>query len=103
VEYDEDVREAVARELKEETGLAVKPGQVFAVHSNFHNPQQHTVGIWFLCQVLSGEVTPGDDAELADWFPPDSPPPLAFPTDKLVLREWLEKAGQDGQGAGEDA
>jgi ADP-ribose pyrophosphatase YjhB (NUDIX family) len=91
VEYDEDVRAAAVRELEEETGLLVRPARVFSVHSNFHNPAQHTVGIWFLCDVLSGQIQPGDDADRAEWFSPDAPPPLAFPTDKSVLDEWREK------------
>ena len=85
VEYDEDVRAAVAREVKEETGLAIVPGEVFAVHSNFHNPRQHTVGIWFCAKITGGDLQAGDDADQADWFSLDNIPPLAFPTDKLVL------------------
>jgi ADP-ribose pyrophosphatase YjhB (NUDIX family) len=85
VEYEEDVRDAVAREVREETGLTVRVGEVLAVHSNFHNPRQHTVGIWFLCARLSGRLRAGDDADEAGWFWPQDPPPLAFPTDALVL------------------
>lgn len=97
VEYDEDVRVAVARELKEETGFVVKPGEVFAVHSNFHNPKQHTVGIWFLCKVISGKLSAGDDADFVDWFYPGDPPPLAFPTDKIVLSEWLGRINKENK------
>lgn len=97
VEYNEDIRVAVARELKEETGLVVNPGKVFAVHSNFHNPRQHTVGIWFLCSVVSGKLLAGDDADMVDWFYPGNPPPLAFPTDKLVLDEWMGKINKESR------
>ena len=91
LEYDEDVRAGIAREVEEETNLVIRPLEVFAVHSNFHNPQQHTVGIWFLAKVVSGTARAGDDASEIGWFELTEPPDLAFPTDKLVLTELLQK------------
>lgn len=85
VEYDEDVRAAVVREIFEETGLQVRCRELFDVHSNFHNPVQHTVGIWFICEVLSGTPEAGDDIIELKWYLPINPPPMAFTTDCLVL------------------
>ena len=88
VEWDEDVRAAAAREFREETGLTVAVGVVLAVHSNFHNPQQHTVGIWFAGEILHGTLEAGDDLDLVAYYPPGAPPsPLAFDTDRLVLEQ----------------
>ena len=88
VEWDEDVRAAAVREFAEETGLEVTTGRVIATHSNFHNPKQHTVGTWFAGEVAGGELAPidGEFSELG-YFDPAEPPPLAFPTDALVLEQ----------------
>lgn len=87
VEYDEEVRSAAAREMREETGLTVEIDRLFAVHSNFHNPLNQTVGIWFLTRYIEGELRPADDADRAAFFSLDAPPErLAFPTDLKVIR-----------------
>ena len=87
VEWGEEVRAAARRELQEETGLDAEVGAVFAVHSNFHNLDSLTVGSWFRGTIIGGALQPGDDADAVDYFPLDAPPPLAFPTDHLVLGE----------------
>lgn len=86
VEYDEDVRAAAKREFREETGLSVEVGDVYAVHSNFHNPEMHSVGIWFRGIVLGGTLQPADDLDKVAYVALDHlPSNLAFPTDHLVL------------------
>lgn len=92
VEWDEHIRDSARREFAEETGLEVETGTVAAVHSNFHNSSQHTVGIWFEGTVIGGRLEPvdGELSELA-YFDPAEPPDLAFPTDALVLED-LAKA-----------
>lgn len=88
VEYDEDVRAAAQREFQEETGLLVQINDVYTVHSNFHNPTMHSVGIWFRGTVLGGTLRPADDLDDVAYVPlcrlPDN---LAFPTDRLVLEQ----------------
>ncbi len=91
VEYDEDVRDALAREIREETGLVVEAAEVFAVHSNFHDPDRQTVGIWFRVRVSGGSLSPGDDLiDLRFVSPGDPGVPLAFPTDGFVLTKLAE-------------
>ena len=88
VEYNEDVRQAAQREFQEETGLLVQVGEVYAVHSNFHNPAMHSVGIWFRGTVLEGTLRPADDLdEVAYVSLHHLPDNLAFPTDQRVLAQ----------------
>ncbi len=87
VEWGEDVRVAAAREALEEAGLEVVIGDPIHVASNFHDPDKPTIGIWFAATRVDPEATPvaGDDAVDFGWFDPASPPPLAFPTDAVLL------------------
>lgn len=85
VDYGEEVREAAAREMREETGLLVEVGEPVFVASNYHDPAKLTVGIWFAGLVIGGSLRPGDDADRAGFFSLDDLPPLAFDTDAELL------------------
>ena len=96
LEYDEDIQTAAAREMREETGLDVEVREPFAVLSNFHRPLEQSVGTWFLVRRLSGHLRAGDDADRAALLPLDAiPVPLAFPTDREVIR-MLRARATDG-------
>lgn len=88
LEWGEEVRAGALRELHEETGLEAEATEVLAVHSNFHRPNDLSVGIWFAGRVTAGRLEPLD-GELSElkYFDPAEPPPLAFPTDALVLAQ----------------
>ncbi|HZV01595.1 MAG TPA: ATP-binding protein [Planctomycetota bacterium] len=88
VEWGEDVRDAVRREVREETGLDVEVLDAYDVHSNFHDPERQTAGCWFRARPTdtTAEPVPGDDVDRVEFFPLDAlPDELAFPTDERVL------------------
>ena len=93
LEWGEEVRAGAQREFLEETGLQVEIGPVYTVHSNFHNPQSLTVGIWFRGSVIGGNLQAADDLDAADYFSIDDlPENLAFPTDILVLEQLRQES-----------
>lgn len=87
VDYGEDVKEAAARELFEETGLEVVIEEPVFVASNFHDPAKLTVGIWFRGTVVGGALVAGDDADDVGYFALDDLPPLAFDTDQALFEQ----------------
>lgn len=74
VELGERVEEAVIREVKEETGITVKPVELIAVFDSIHKDQDgkylyHYILLEYLCEYVAGEVTPNSDAPDAKWVP----------------------------------
>jgi 8-oxo-dGTP diphosphatase len=53
VEGDETFRQAVVREVKEETGLVVKPTRVLFIEDMISSKKK-VVKIWFLCRLTGG-------------------------------------------------
>ena len=87
MDYGEDVREAGAREVLEETGLVVQVGDPIFVATNFHDPLKVSVCIWFSGRVVGGRLDAGSDAVDTGWFALDDMPDLAFDTDADLFRQ----------------
>lgn len=72
LELGEKLREGIAREVKEETGLEVKVGEVLDVFDSIFpdsegRMQYHYVLIDFLCRPVAGEVCASSDVSDAMW------------------------------------
>ena len=88
VEWDEDIHAAARREALEELGVHVSLGEIYAVQSNFHNTDQHTVGIWFKSRIHEQALlVAGGDLQALDFFSVQDLPDLSFPTDRVVLNK----------------
>ena len=87
MDYGEEVREAGAREVLEETGLVVEVGDPIFVATNFHDPLKVSVCIWFSGRAVGGRLEAGSDAVDTGWFALDAMPDLAFETDADLFRQ----------------
>jgi len=72
VETGESLKDAVCREVREETGLEVRPLGVLEIFERIMRDAQgaaeyHYVLIDYVCAVSGGELCAGDDACRAEW------------------------------------
>jgi len=68
VELDEDPREAVRREVVEETGVVVELEMLTGVYKNM---RLGVVSLVFRCRPLAGEAHPTDEASRVAWLTPE--------------------------------
>lgn len=83
---DEELHDAAARELEEETGLTgIAMGQIGAYGTLDRDPRGRTVSVVYMA-VLKHKppVRAGDDAAKAEWFALDRLPELAFDHARIV-------------------
>ena len=72
VEIGESLKDAVRREMMEETGLVIRPVRVFEIFERIMRdadgrPEYHYVLIDYLCRVTGGRLQAGDDACAVEW------------------------------------
>lgn len=89
IDMNESLQRAASRELFEETGLKnyfLLP--LLQADDPNRDPRGRTISHLFgtLISPSSPEMKAGDDATLAEWFPIDKLPPLAFDHDYLVKK-----------------
>jgi len=87
VEMDENLEEAVYRELKEETNLSdIALDQFRAFGELDRDPRGRTISIVYFgfLEKDRQQARAGSDARNVRWFNPDSLPPLAFDHGKII-------------------
>lgn len=79
VDMDEELEDAAARELAEETGLTgVKLTQLQAFGKCGRDPRGRNISVMFIGITKDSKIKGGDDAAEAKWFDINNLPPLAF-------------------------
>lgn len=86
VDRGEVVEEAAIREVREETGLEVRLKDLVGLYSQEGNPVVLAV---YSAEVVGGTLKAGDETEEVALFAVDELPPLPFPHDERIVRDWL--------------
>ena len=98
VETGETIKQALIREIREETGLAVEPIELIEVFERIlrdtdSRVQYHFVVIDYLCRILSGEACPGTDVSEIQWTRLEDLPELGItPETRSVIEKGLNAA-----------
>lgn len=95
IEPDEEVKQGLIREIKEESGLGVVPGALLGVFDGFpviQGEKCHVVRIYFLCEAATTDVILSTDHDEFVWIDPNEVTRLPLMDD---IREMLEKASEN--------
>ena len=95
IEIGESVTDAVAREVREETGLTVVPRRLIGVYSEprlqvVRYPDGnvwHYVNVCFECTVRGGTLTTCDETLALDWVAPNALPASLLPNHRIRIRD----------------
>ncbi len=100
VNHDEDPELAAARECLEEIGAAVELSGLLCVYHIAKSEAPSMIGIAYRGRLAAG-VSPSAGPEMLEVavFPVDALPPLAFPSHRQVLAEYLTSQAREAAGA----
>lgn len=89
VEWGETLEQALVREMEEETGLRVRPGELLALFDRIERDGQrvhyHYVIADYLCDAVSGTLCAGSDALEAAFVTPAELPAYDLPPEALEI------------------
>ena len=97
LEAGEHPVDGVVRELREETGLEVRPGGLVGIYMDRYGPDgDPTMSLYYQCEVIGGAERAGDDATELGWFRPDAlPDRIAFENGRQVIADWRAASLRD--------
>ena len=92
LETGESLADAVRREVREETGLEIRPLGVLEIFERIMRdahgePEYHYVLIDYVCRVTGGELCAGDDVCAVDWVRRRDLPALRITEGTLAVIE----------------
>lgn len=88
--------DALRRELREETGLEIEPGELLGAWLDRYGDGPDaatTLNLYWTARVTGGDAVAGDDASELRWFRRDELPPedeIGFANVRELLRTWRE-------------
>ncbi|MBN1954336.1 MAG: NUDIX domain-containing protein [Anaerolineae bacterium] len=101
LEAGEQPEAGVVREVWEETGLEVRPVEVFGFYIDqyaYQDEVDFTLNIYFLGRVVGGEEQARDEVSELGWFGPgELPARIAFAHARSVLADWVQRMRKDSK------
>lgn len=96
LENGEHPEAGVVRELREETGLEVRPTDLLGIYiDTYRSDDEYTLNVYYLAEVVGGRLQPASDVSSLSWFGPDElPEEMAFAHEYELLEDW-KKRGND--------
>ena len=85
IDRGESVEDGAVRETKEETGLDIRTTGLVGLYSETGS---RVILAAYSAQVVGGTLAAGHDADETATFALDNLPPLPFPHDDRILRDW---------------
>jgi 8-oxo-dGTP diphosphatase len=96
LDFGETIEACAAREVHEETGLAVKDIRVLGITNDVFDHARHYITVWTTAEAPEGEphLAAPDEMDRIGWFPRDQLPSPLF----LSLRNFLGGGLMRGSG-----
>jgi 8-oxo-dGTP diphosphatase len=96
MDADELPEEALAREVREETGMQIRVERQLGIVPLGGWQERRGILLVYAAAATGGELAPADDVTEAVWFAPAEIPwsEIAFPSTADFLRDWMARLGK---------